>query len=134
MKLIDILMPALVSSVVGAVLITISSWRGFGATSFIFGGISLIVIFIQSIISLLFFWVVNEKISRELIVFLFVAGGIFNGLIALAVLTRGSILKLIADKNAGMDGWSMIAVYGGIGLVCAMSAYVYINKSRLLGL
>ncbi|WP_009982291.1 hypothetical protein [Burkholderia pseudomallei] len=122
MRFSELLGASLTAAIVGGVLIGLLSIRDFGVVSLLFAVVAFVVAFFSAmVLSYPMAWVKAVIPSGAIFPVVIIAGGVAAALI-LAVLTKASWADMLAINK-------MLLLYSAIGVVCAISAFGYIERS-----
>jgi len=113
---------SLTAAIVGGILIGVISIRDFGVVSLLFAVIAFVIAFLSAIIlSYPMAWLKAMIPSGAIFPVVVIVGGIAATLI-LAVLTKASWADMLSINK-------LVLLYSAIGVVCAISAFGYIERS-----
>lgn len=122
MRFSEFLGASLTAAIVGGILIGVISIRDFGVVSLLFAVIAFVIAFLSAIIlSYPMAWLKAMIPSGAIFPVVVIVGGIAATLI-LAVLTKASWADMLSINK-------LVLLYSAIGVVCAISAFGYIERS-----
>ncbi|MCA8277821.1 hypothetical protein LGN17_35645 [Burkholderia sp. AU30280] len=122
MRFSELLGASLTAAIVGGVLIGVLSIRDFGVVSLLFAVVAFVIAFLSAIIlSYPMAWLKAMIPSGAVFPVVAIVGGIAATLI-LAVLTKASWADMLSINK-------LVLLYSAIGVVCAISAFGYIERS-----
>ncbi|WP_175752481.1 hypothetical protein [Burkholderia anthina] len=122
MRFSELLGASLTAAIVGGVLIGVLSIRDFGVVSLLFAAVAFVIAFLSAIIlSYPMAWLKAMIPSGAVFPVVAIVGGIAATLI-LAVLTKASWADMLSINK-------LVLLYSAIGVVCAISAFGYIERS-----
>ncbi|WP_423379811.1 hypothetical protein [Burkholderia sp. LMG 32019] len=122
MRFSELLGASLTAAIVGGILIGVISIRDFGVVSLLFAVIAFVIAFLSAIIlSYSMAWLKAMIPSGAIFPVVVIVGGIAATLI-LAVLTKASWADMLSINK-------LVLLYSAIGVVCAISAFGYIERS-----
>ncbi|KVH39537.1 hypothetical protein [Burkholderia cepacia] len=122
MRFSELLGASLTAAIVGGILIGVISIRDFGVVSLLFAVVAFVIAFLSAIIlSYPMAWLKATIPSGAIFPVVVIVGGIAATLI-LAVLTKASWADMLSINK-------LVLLYSAIGVVCAISAFGYIERS-----